>query len=147
MLLLLLWPLMYCTAAPTGGSDEEVRRKLILPGSSDTFENRKLVKEMLGSLSLRVRNLHRAGQGTGPPTTPIPTIDLGPKSNLTESTGEANPDLAEYMFEGDIVLTPDQAKAIVRDGGASRKKRNCQTNPAYFWNPNTAIPYTIDNSL
>ncbi|KAK6023365.1 astacin, partial [Ostertagia ostertagi] len=31
--------------------------------------------------------------------------------------------------------------------GTSRKKRNCQTNPAYFWNPNYAIYYTIDNSL
>ncbi|XGW01411.1 hypothetical protein V3C99_013954, partial [Haemonchus contortus] len=147
--LLVLWLLMYCKAAPMSGSDEEMKRKLLHPNSSDTFENRKRVKDILGSLNLRVQKLHRAGAGKGPSTTPIPTPDLGPKNNFTDLTSEAHPEIADWMFEGDIALTPEQAEALVRGGneGSSRKKRGFQTNPAFFWNPSSAIYYTIDSSL
>ncbi|KAK6754954.1 hypothetical protein RB195_013746 [Necator americanus] len=99
-------------SAPVGG-DEEMKGKLIHPGSSDTFENRKLVKEMLEALNIRTQKLHRAGQGSGPQTTMQPRPDLGPKNNFTKPMSITNQEIAEWMYEGDIVLTPSQAKFIV----------------------------------
>ncbi|VDO28602.1 unnamed protein product [Haemonchus placei] len=110
----------------------KMKRKLLHPNSSDTFENRKRVKEILGSLNLRVRNLHRAGAGKGPSTTPIPTPDLGPKNNFTDLTSEAHPEIADWMFEGDIALTPEQAEALVRGG-----------NDAFAVNPNIHTIQTL----
>ncbi|KAK6034364.1 astacin [Cooperia oncophora] len=143
LLSLLLCLLVYCRAAPT---DEEIKRKLIYEGSPDTFENRKLVKDMLGSLNLRVRNLHRAGTGSGHLHHFLISAQ---RTTFTDLSAEAHPDLAEWLFEGDIALTPDQAKAIVRgqnEPQASRKKR-AQTNPAGFWSPSYPIYYTLDSSL
>lgn len=106
----------------------QIKKKLIHPGSTDTFENRQAVKAMLGSLNIKTRNLHRAGARritVSPrrvlvragliihlkPTEPEP--DRGPKNNFTESLSETNKDIAEWMFEADIALTPEQARAIV----------------------------------
>ncbi|KAK6754953.1 hypothetical protein RB195_013746 [Necator americanus] len=136
-------------SAPVGG-DEEMKGKLIHPGSSDTFENRKLVKEMLEALNIRTQKLHRAGQGSGPQTTMQPRPDLGPKNNFTKPMSITNQEIAEWMYEGDIVLTPSQAKFIVtgvNDKNTTRSKRACITDPSEFWDPLTPIPYTFDSSL
>ncbi|KIH52662.1 hypothetical protein ANCDUO_17234 [Ancylostoma duodenale] len=139
------------TSAPVG--EDEMKGKLIHPGSSDTFENRKTVKDMLGALNIPTQKLHRAGQGVGPAPTLPPLPDLGPKNNFsTPPLSKINKDILDWMYEGDIALMPDQAKAIVtglQGGGnaASRSKRSLQTDPAGFWNPLNPINYTFDSSL
>ncbi|KIH66010.1 astacin [Ancylostoma duodenale] len=139
-------------SAPVG-DNEAMKEKLIHPGSPDTFENRKTVKEMLGALNLRTQKLHRAGQGVGPAPTLPPLPDLGPKNNFTAPPlSKINKDILDWMYEGDIALMPDQAKAIVTglqggEDGTSRTKRACQTDPAGFWNPLVPISYTFDSSL
>ncbi|RCN42392.1 hypothetical protein ANCCAN_11636 [Ancylostoma caninum] len=96
--------------APVG--EDKVKDKLIHPGSSDTFENRKTVKQMLGALNIRTQKLHRAGGGPAPTLPPMP--DLGPKNNFTTPPlSKLNKDILDWMYEGDIALMPDQAKAIV----------------------------------
>ncbi|EYB98935.1 hypothetical protein Y032_0126g1311 [Ancylostoma ceylanicum] len=132
---------------------EEIKGKLIYPGSSDTFENRKTVKDMLGALNIRTQKLHRAGQGGGPAPALPKMPDLGPKNNFSApSLSQTNKDILDWMYEADIALTPSQASAIVTglQGGedaASRSKRSLQTDPAGFWNPLNPINYTFDSSL
>ncbi|KAK5967275.1 hypothetical protein GCK32_015466, partial [Trichostrongylus colubriformis] len=65
-------------------------------------------------------------------------------------TPETNPEFSKYMYEGDIMLTPDQAKDIIERqiaSGADRKKRGIQTTSTGFWSPNNPINYTFDSSL
>ncbi|EPB70293.1 astacin [Ancylostoma ceylanicum] len=100
-------------SAPVG-EPEEVKGKLIYPGSSDTFENRKTVKEMLGALNIRTQKLHRAGQGGGPAPALPKMPYLGPKNNFSASPlSQTNKDILDWMYEGDIALMPNQARAIV----------------------------------
>ncbi|EYB98928.1 hypothetical protein Y032_0126g1308 [Ancylostoma ceylanicum] len=137
-------------SAPVG-EPEEVKGKLIYPGSSDTFENRKTVKEMLGALNIRTQKLHRAGQGGGPAPALPKMPYLGPKNNFSASPlSQTNKDILDWMYEGDIALMPNQARAIVtglQENTTSRRKRACQTDPAGFWNPLVPISYTFDSSL
>ncbi|CAJ0589500.1 unnamed protein product [Cylicocyclus nassatus] len=156
MLFLVLLTILvhYICSSPL--SDAEAERTLIYHDSPDTFENRKIVKFLLQSLRKRSRRIH-LGRGITrerPPEMP----DLGPKNNISApSISEANKDVADWMFQGDILLTPLQASLLVSEqdkeeenqseNGTVRVKRACETNSALYWSPKVYINYTIDSSL
>ena len=52
----------------------------------------------------------------------------------------------ENLFEGDMILTPEQKKAALEGGDVSKAgtSRGATTNPVW---PNAVLPYTIDRSL
>ncbi|VDO26451.1 unnamed protein product [Heligmosomoides polygyrus] len=122
-----------------------MKKKLLYPGSSDTFENRQAVKATLASINAKTHKLLEAAGRQTPPPKP----DRGPKNNVTYSLSEINKDIKEWMFEADMVLTPEQAKAIDdgQEDTPARSKRACITNPSGLWNPAIPINYTFDSSL
>ncbi|VDK53737.1 unnamed protein product [Cylicostephanus goldi] len=138
--------------SPSPLTDAEAEKTLIYRDSPDTFENRKIVKFLLQSLRTRSRRIH-LGRGITrerPPEMP----DLGPKNNISApSISETNKDVADWMFQGDILLTPLQASLLVSEqdkeegNGTVRVKRSCETNSALYWSPKVYINYTIDSSL
>ncbi|WKY10288.1 hypothetical protein Q1695_002551 [Nippostrongylus brasiliensis] len=107
------------TGAPSSDPDEEIRKKLIYPGSPDTIENRRKVKEMLGSLNLKTQNFHRAGDGDST-ASPPPKPNNGPKNNFSKPITETN---------------------------KGKSKRAAITDPTAWWNPAVPINYTFDSSL
>ncbi|WKY10292.1 hypothetical protein Q1695_002553 [Nippostrongylus brasiliensis] len=139
-----------CSAAPLYHDGANETGLLIFPGSPDTYENRQLVKNILESLNIKMQNLHRASVGSGPATTPLPKPDLGPKNNYSLPISVTNKKVAPWLHEGDMALSPKQAKTIVsgKSGKSStRDTRACITDPENFWDPLVPIPYTFDNSL
>uniref|UniRef100_A0A1I7XNG4 Metalloendopeptidase n=1 Tax=Heterorhabditis bacteriophora TaxID=37862 RepID=A0A1I7XNG4_HETBA len=138
----------------SGNEDEAIKEKLIYRGSEDNFDNRKAVKSILEALNTINQPSRKGGMGYGRTILP-PKIDLGPKNNYSSpDITEINKEINEWMFESDMALSPEQAKAILdgqneADSGdeKSRAKRSCQTNPAAFWSPHIPINYTLDKSL
>uniref|UniRef100_A0A1I7WVB5 Metalloendopeptidase n=1 Tax=Heterorhabditis bacteriophora TaxID=37862 RepID=A0A1I7WVB5_HETBA len=138
---------------PKGGTDPSPMEKLLIhSGSSDTFENRLIVKNILDTINMRQQKFRKNGAQELQQK-----FNPRPKNNYSKpDIMEINKNISEWLFEGDIMLTPKQAYALLAERGGDalatysscdQKKRAVQTNPFYFWNPAVAINYTLDIEL
>ncbi|KAK6728795.1 hypothetical protein RB195_006068 [Necator americanus] len=151
---LIVYRVVTCVAPGALQTDEkkiqyldQMKERLILPGSEDTIEQRESVKNMLESLV--IRNLPYQRGGARRKAIHIDPIYRAPKSNDTKpDIPELNQEVKKWLYEADMVLTEAQARALFTGLQPNRKrKRSLQTDPRAYWTPSIPINYTFDTSL
>uniref|UniRef100_A0A1I8AAD5 Zinc metalloproteinase n=1 Tax=Steinernema glaseri TaxID=37863 RepID=A0A1I8AAD5_9BILA len=59
---------------------------------------------------------------------------------------KANKDLVEYLYQGDIILSPEEVKRLTHHRG-KRNALNGEMDPKVRWETDRPIPYTISSTI
>ncbi|PAV70054.1 hypothetical protein WR25_14091 [Diploscapter pachys] len=130
------------------GKHENLAERNFLRGDShDSLENRQAVKNILKNIELNEQKQNNAKKMRDMPiiqNSPNP-ISV-PVKNETKGLQELNAKVADLLFQTDMALNIEQAKAIA-GGATSRARRSATTDSKYYWDKNTPIYYEFDKAL